>query len=339
MSWHDGDRRSDGDSPSTLDRLSSRLDTARTGTARLIPNPVRWVRSQGFPYTSAPTPHGVEPAAEVYDLGDNYDTEWARSPAARLSRITALETVGRAVTATMCLPSVHNRDRLDDLSGPVIFVANHHSHFDTPLLLTSIPRPWRHEIVVAAAADYFFDTRFKAALAGWAYGAVPMERKKVSRTSADRAASLLQTGWSLLVFPEGGRSPDGWGQPHKGGAAYLATKLGLPVVPIHIDGTGRVLPKGRNIPRPERVTINFGDPITPTDGIDARTFVSVLEREIERLADETSTDWWSAKVNATRGSTTSLAGPDFDSWRRDWLSPERQPKRRVRRPWPNRDSS
>ena len=65
-----------------------------------------------------------------------------------------------------------------------MFVANHHSHLDTTLVLTHLPTPWRHEMVVAAAADYFFDTRAKAALAAWAYGAVPMERKKVSRRSA-----------------------------------------------------------------------------------------------------------------------------------------------------------
>lgn len=333
------DGQDNSDAPRLLDRLSARVDAARTGTRSLVPNPIRWARSQGFPYTAAPIPHGVEPAAEVDDLEDNYDTEWARSPVARLSRIATLETVGHALTTTMCLPEVRNRDRLDGLRGPVIFVSNHHSHFDTPLLLTTIPRPWRHELVVAAAADYFFDTHLKAALAGWAYGAVPMERKKVSRTSADRAASLLEAGWSLLVFPEGGRSPDGWGQPHKGGAAYLATKLGLPVVPIHMDGTGRVLPKGRSIPRPERVTINFGDPIVPDDDMDARSFVGVLEAAIEQLADETSTDWWTAKVNAAQGSTASLSGPDFDSWRRDWLSPERQPARPKRRRWPIRDSS
>lgn len=334
----DDDLVSGSDEPRLLDRLTSRVDAARSGTRKLVPNPIRWARSQGFPYTAAPVPHGVEPVAEVDDLGDNYDTEWARSPVARLSRIAALETVGRLVTSTMCLPQVENIDRLDGLKGPAIFVANHHSHFDTPLLLTAIPRPWRHELVVAAAADYFFDTHFKAALAGWAYGAVPMERKKVSRTSADRAASLLDAGWSLLVFPEGGRSPDGWGQPHKGGAAYLATKLSLPVVPIHIDGTGRVLPKGSRLPSPERVTINFGDPIVPDDDMDARSFVAVLEGAVEHLADETASDWWSAKVNARRGSTTSLAGPDIDSWRRDWSSPERRPARRQRRRWPISDS-
>ena len=56
-------------------------------------------------------------------------------------------------------------DRLDGLEGPAIFAANHHSHVDTPLLITSIPEPWRHRIVVAAAADYFFPTRVKGTAA------------------------------------------------------------------------------------------------------------------------------------------------------------------------------
>lgn len=298
------------------------------------PSPIGWARSLGFPYTAPAVPNGVEPAAKVDDLGDNYDTEWARSAVARATRMAAVETLGRAIAMATCMPELRNRDRLDGLEGSVIFVANHHSHLDTTLLLTSIPMPWRHELVVAAAADYFFDKRFKAALAGWAYGAVPMERKKISRRSADRAAALLEAGWSLLVFPEGGRSPDGWGQTHKGGAAYLATKLGLPVVPIHIDGTGRVLPKGSKLPEPERVIVNFGEPLHPAKGDDARSFVGTIESAIETLADETASDWWSAKVRAKRGSTTSIAGPELDSWRKQWCSPERQPLKRPKRRWP-----
>lgn len=300
-----------------------------------LPSPTGWVRSLGFPYTSAATPRGVEPAVRINDLGDDYDTEWARSPVARYSRIAAVETIGRGVAALTCRPEVRNLDRLDDLVGPLIFVANHHSHLDTTLLLTSIPMPWRHELVVAAAADYFFDTKAKAALAGWAYGAVPMERKKVSRRSADRAAGLLNDGWSLLIFPEGGRSPDGWGQEHKGGAAYLATKLGIPVVPIHLNGTGRVLPKGAKRPQPGTVVVNFGDPIIPDENSDARQFVDVISEAIASLADETSTDWWSAKKRSRNGSTPSLGGPDMTSWRRDWTSPEKRPRRRVTRRWPD----
>ena len=290
-----------------------------------IPDPVARVRSAGFPWTAAPTPAAVDPPVVPDTLGDRYDTEWARRPVARWSRRAALDTAGRAACAVLCRPEVRNLDRLEDLDGPAVFVANHHSHLDTTLLLTSLPLPWRNEMVVAAAADYFFDTRPKAALAAWAYGAVPMERQKVSRRSADTSAALIDDGWSLLIFPEGGRSPDGWGQPHKGGAAYLGVRCGVPVVPVHLDGTGRVLPRGATVPRPQRVVVNVGAPLRPADGEDARRFAVRLERMIAELADETSGDWWTARRRAHAGDTPPLQGPE-DGWRRDWRSPDRQPR-------------
>lgn len=292
------------------------------------------MRSLGFPYTAAPTPPGVEPPAVPDRLGDAYDTDWARHPLAHWSRLAAMATVGRAVTGVTCRPQVRNADRIESLEAPAVFVANHHSHLDTTLLLTTLPRPWRHELVVAAAADYFFDTHPKAALAAWAYGAVPMERRKVSRRSADRAAELLDRGWSLLIFPEGGRSPDGWGQDHKGGAAYLGVRCGVPVVPVHLDGTGRVLPKVSSRPRPATVTINIGTPLHAEEGEDPRALATRVEAAIAELADESASDWWSARRRAHASTTPSLKGPTHDSWRRDWASPDRVPRRSEDRNWP-----
>ena len=297
--------------------------------------PARYVRSLGFPYTSAPTPHGVEPPPRIDRLGDAYDTEWARHPLARWSRRAVLDTLGRAVTEATCRPRVVNADRLGSLDAPAVFVANHHSHLDTTLLLTALPRPWRNELVVAAAADYFFDTRAKAALAAWAYGAVPMERRKVSRRSADRAAGLLESGWSLLIFPEGGRSLDGYGQEHKGGAAYLGVRCGAPIVPVHLEGTGRILPKGAKRPEPGEVTINIGAPLLAAQGEDARSLAVRVEAALAELADETSSDWWSARRRAHAAATPSLRGPQLDSWRRQWGSPDQDRRRDQASRWPN----
>lgn len=289
-----------------------------------IPSPARIVGRLGFPWTAAPVPIGVDPPEAPDELGDRYDTDWARRPLARALRRGVIETVGRVGTDIIARPEVRNLDRMEDLDGNAIFVANHHSHLDTPVLLTHLPRPWRSELVVAAAADHFFDTRPKAAAISWAYGAIPMERKKVSRRSADTAARLLEEGWSLLIFPEGGRSPDGWGQPHKGGAAYLAVRCGVPVVPVHIDGTGRILAKGTTLPSPGRIEVNVGAPLRPVEGEDARRFAVRLEQAVAALADETVTDWWSARRRAHAGATPGLQGPQ-DSWIRDWRSPDRLP--------------
>ena len=214
-------------------------------------------------------------------------------------------------------------------------VANHHSHVDTPLLVTSIPEPWRHKLFVGAAADYFFRTPATSALSALALGAIPIERTKVGRRSADRAAALLAAGWSMLIFPEGGRSPDGWGQPFRGGAAYLALRCDVPVVPVHIEGTGRILRKGRKLPSPASTRVTFGSPLVPAEDDDSRRFGGTVERAVAALADEATTDWWSARRRAHAGETPALVGPDAPAWRRAWAlgDPDRARTRRRRR-WP-----
>ena len=148
----------------------------------------------------------------------------------------------------------------------MVFAANHQSHLDTPLLLTSLPDRFRHRAVVAAGADYFFDTRVKATLSALVLGALPVERGRVDRRPLEQARALLDDGWSLVIFPEGGRSPDGWAQPFRGGAAYLSMHGGFPVVPVHLDGTGRVLPKGAKRPSRAAVHVTFGAPLRPRVG-------------------------------------------------------------------------
>ncbi len=79
---------------------------------------------------------------------------------------------------------------------------------------------------MAAAADYFFDQRWKAAVSALALNAIPIDREITGRKSSDMFRDLLADGHSLLIYPEGGRSPDGWGQEFKGGAAYLSARTG-----------------------------------------------------------------------------------------------------------------
>ena len=148
-----------------------------------------------------------------------------------------LDNLTRPLARAIAPPVVRGDELLGDLEGPVIFAANHASHADTPLLLSSLPLRFRHRTVVAAAADYFFDRRWKADAFSFLLAAIPIERNKVNRRSADLAAELLADDWNLVIFPEGGRSPDGWAQTFTGGAAYLAVRTGCPVIPVHLDGT------------------------------------------------------------------------------------------------------
>jgi 1-acyl-sn-glycerol-3-phosphate acyltransferase len=266
----------------------------------------------------------VEPPA----LGADYDTEWARSPIARTVRGAIVAGPQRLLVDWVTDPEIHGRDRLADLlrvaerddtdPPPVIFTPNHHSHLDTALMVRAVPAAWRRHLVTAAAADYFFDKRWKATLAALALNAIPIDRETTSRKSADLVATLIEDGWSLVIYPEGGRSPDGWGQAHKGGAAYLAGRTGAPVVPVYIDGTDSIMGKGTSIPKPGRTRVTFGSPLRRESGESTRRFSERIERAVAALADESTTDYWSARRRAATGDTPSLGGPAYTGWRRRW---------------------
>jgi len=286
-----------------------------------------------FPYGSPTWPGGVARPPIERRTGVDFDTDWARRYPARLARAVFVDQLLRPVVRALVPPHVHGVDRLEALEGPVIFVANHQSHLDTPLLLSALPDRWRHRAVVAAAADYFFDSRVKGALSALVLGALPVERGRVDRRPLEQARALLDEGWSLVIFPEGGRSPDGWAQPFRGGAAYLSMHGGFPVVPVHLDGTGRVLPKGAKRPSRAAVHVTFGAPLRPREGERTNRFAERIEDAVAVLADERATDWWTARRRAATRTTPALTGPDAGAWRRAWaLDRGRRPS--ASRAWP-----
>ena len=217
----------------------------------------------------APTlPGGVEPLPVESKVGANYDTDWARSYPARAARVLLVEGVVKPAMR----PAGHaDGEGPRPPRGPRRPAGRVRRQPPQPrrhaaAARRSIPEPWRHHLFIGAAADYFFGNRVTATLSALVIGAIPIERTKVTRNSADQAAELLDDGWSMLIFPEGGRSPDGWGQAFRGGAAYLSLRCEVPVVPVHVEGTGRVLRKGKNVPRPSPTTVTFGTPLRAARG-------------------------------------------------------------------------
>jgi 1-acyl-sn-glycerol-3-phosphate acyltransferase len=291
-------------------------------------------------------PGTIERPAPERRLGAFYDTSWARRPAARLSRAVVLDTVSRPLLWALAAPDVLGEEHLARLDGPAIFAANHTSHLDTAIVLSALPPRVRHRCVVMGAADYFFDRPWKAAL--WAFfGTIPIERSRVNRRGPDVAAGLLEDGWSVVIFPEGGRSPDGWAQEFRGVAAYLAKRCDVPVVPVHLHGVRPILAKGSSRPRPGKVAVRFGTPLWPRPASgaeggraeDVRRFSARIEQAVAVLADEAATDWWSARRRAALGVTPDPRGPDAAPWRRAWVLPEHArndvPRRRLgpAKPW------
>ena len=155
----------------------------------------------------------------------------------------------------------------DHIAAPVIFAANHFSHLDTPLVLSVLPDKWRHKIVTLAAADYFFDTRLKAVYFAFSLNAVPIERNRVSRDSADRAEELLSRGLEPAHLPRGRPQPRrlGPGAPGRRGVAGRPQRPsprtpayrrhGPPVAPrrqAHIHRQDQRDLRGARVPGPAR---------------------------------------------------------------------------------------
>jgi 1-acyl-sn-glycerol-3-phosphate acyltransferase len=304
------------------------------------------LRNFGFPYRSPTVPRGVEVPPEVSGLGAHYDTEWARRPLASSARTVMVEGPVRLAARVLASPEILGTDRLSDLAAmeeppALIFAPNHHSHLDTGLMIRSVPATWRRKLVVAAAADYFFDKKWKAALSALSLNAIPIDRELTGRRSSDLIKGLVDDGYSLVIYPEGGRSPDGWGQDFKGGAAYLSARTGAPVVPVFIDGTGAIFGKGMKRPKPGRTRVVFGAPLHSEDGESTRRFSARIEAAVTLLGDEAITDFWTARQRAAAGTSPTLGGPDHTGWRRDWALAERRKlgtaglRRRQQRRWPD----
>ncbi len=324
-------------------KRAQKLAGKAEGAVRQATTPLR---NFGFPFRAPTVPRGVEVPPEASGLGAHYDTDWARRPLASSIRGVIIEGPMRLAARLLTNPEVTGVDRLASLQRlknppPVIFAPTHHSHLDTGLMIRSIPLAWRRDLVVAAAADYFFNKKWKAVISALALNAVPIDREATGRKSSDLLVGLVEKGSSLIIYPEGGRSPDGWGQDFKGGAAYLSSKTGAPVVPVFIDGTGSIFGKGMKRPKPGSTKVVFGAPMWPEQGESTRRFNARIEAEATVLGDEALTDYWSARSRAARGESPSLTGPEHTSWRRDWDLADRRKlgasgkRRRAKRSWPD----
>jgi 1-acyl-sn-glycerol-3-phosphate acyltransferase len=175
----------------------------------------------------------------------------------QLSRIVAgpfLHTIWRPkVTGAEHVPA----------SGGAILAANHQSVVDSIFLPLMLDRP----VTFSAKAEYFTATGPRARL--WAAylkatNQLQMDRDgpRAAQDTLAAALTLLQDGNLFAIYPEGTRSPDGRLYRGRPGVGWLALKSGLPVLPVAIIGTRRVLPPGRMVPRPGRIEVRIGAPLT-----------------------------------------------------------------------------
>jgi long-chain acyl-CoA synthetase len=142
-------------------------------------------------------------------------------------------------------------------NGRFIAAGNHSSHLDTGVVLHALGEA-AENVVTLAAKDYFFDTPLKAALARQLTSLLPLERSGNAAESLEEAGRALEGGRSLLIFPEGTRSGDGRIAAFKPGIGLLALRHKMDELPVHVEGTREILPKGAVLPRGRRVTVRIG---------------------------------------------------------------------------------
>lgn len=206
---------------------------------------------------------------------------WPRTRVAIVVRVIVQGALLFPLVRFLCRPMrVEGARNLGRERGPFMFVANHASHADTAVLLRALPRQIRWRTAPAAAEDYFFRGRPRAALASLGIGAFPFPRKGTA--GLDRAEELLADGWSVILFPEGTRSRDGRMRPFRAGIGVLAAR-GVIVVPVGIAGSREVFPKGARLPRRAPVSVVFGSPARTDLGAPAPLAAQALERKVSRM--------------------------------------------------------
>lgn len=194
--------------------------------------------------------------------------------------------------------AVAGTEHLDGLDR-VVLVSNHHSIFDTPFIVLSMPKRLRRRLSPVGGLDFFQpQPEHPLWVRLWRHSTILfmrgslnvalIDRNRGQYSELDRLDALIAGGWSLLIFPEATRSRTGrMGRFHHG-AAELARRHQVPVVPIHIEGSQHVLGVGMRWPRSGDVMIRVGAPILPNSVDSTAALTQAIRAAVEALGEKSS---------------------------------------------------
>jgi long-chain acyl-CoA synthetase len=165
-----------------------------------------------------------------------------------------------------CRLRIEGSEHLEGLTAPVIFMANHRSFLDSAVITFALPKAFRWRLGIAAATDVFYQKFAWAVPIGeLALNAFPFPTgvDENIRPGLEYFGRLLDDGWNVLIFPEGRQNRKDLSiQALKGGAGVIAVEMKVPIIPLIIEGTEKVIPPDMLMPRAiERVIVRFGKPI------------------------------------------------------------------------------
>ena len=195
-------------------------------------------------------------------------------------------------------PQIVGRENLHTTPGPLLIVCNHLSDVDVGYVLTALPARLRHHLAAAAGGEAMEALRTPPSSRNWlgrvydrlqwVLGAAllnifPLPRQSGFRQSFAYAGECVDRGYSVLVFPEGHHTTTGQMLPFQSGIGILANRLGIPVVPMRIDGLFEVKQSGRKFALPGKITIRMGAPVQFDSGTEPQTIARELQKRVEKV--------------------------------------------------------
>ncbi|MBN2326466.1 MAG: AMP-binding protein [Candidatus Omnitrophica bacterium] len=220
---------------------------------------------------------------------------WTLSPCCRLIRGMFHRIVIKPALMRYCDIRCRGLENVRSLDAPLLIASNHTSHVDTAMIMNLLPGRLGRRVCPAAWKEYF-DTDgnpLSIKIGKWMawqiatifFNIFPFPQTAGYRTSMAYAGELVDKGWNILFFPEGGRTRDGsWGEFHEG-VGVLAKNMQIPILPVAVKGGEKVLPAGAGWPKRNKVQISFGQPLH-IEGRSYRDISNQVYTEIKRLWDQ-----------------------------------------------------
>jgi long-chain acyl-CoA synthetase len=224
---------------------------------------------------------------------------WTQSAPVRWLRVAIFYAVVLPITSLLCWSRVRGRENLRTLRGPALFVSNHITYFDHALILSALPGRFRRRLAIAQEGERLRWWRRPPSGTPWLsrmrwlaqyflvvviFNTFSLPKASGFRRSFAYAGESVDRGYSLLVFPEGVRAEAQGMNPFMGGIGVLASKLGVPVVPVRIDGLLELKLSGRRgFTSPHNVTIRFGQPVTYDRDEDPAKITADVARRVKEI--------------------------------------------------------
>ncbi|MHB1023393.1 MAG: AMP-binding protein [Acidobacteriaceae bacterium] len=252
---------------------------------------------QPKPGLAAATPAATAPKAAPGEVRYVYPY-WIWSWPIRMVRIVFQDLIAKPILGLLAAPHVHLLAPEALPQQPALFIANHVTMFDVPMVLYALPGRIRRRITVAMAGEMLMDWRYQRNQGNWflnfvapleywvlsaLYSIFPLPQFSNFRRSFAHAGEALDRGLHVLVFPEGSRSADGTLLPFQTGIGLLAQQAQTCIVPVAMRGLGEIKTRRQRWFRPGTLDIYVGAPMSFPASATAEEITAALQKEIERL--------------------------------------------------------